>query len=373
MTMTTEKKHGQNLHMEGKYKIKDAVDLQIDTLNEDPTWLGATKKSVLEHIRKLVIKSRSLITGTDSIGAMGAIGKTGGTGLTGATGPTRSTVRGLVGATGQTGIAPSGPTGVGITGATGGIGETGATGVSGAVGYALVTGIRGMTGVTSVTGITGSTGAPGIFLVVDNKVTSPEENVNGLASCITLANAIKVKLNLHYADYGLTGQEHTTADGEVTTNDATNLSTLKTLLNALTSSYSNHDDDAELPVSWEYHQAQETGNASLIAVTAVTTLVECIVRANDLKAKLNTHMADTTAHTNGDSAVVAASNAGNLNVISVSATGVTGTDRIFWSVLDGSAGQIYGIAAAVGMDCIEFNFNGDPGSDTILSYVVFRP
>jgi hypothetical protein len=400
--MATEKKYGQDLHLEGRYKIKDATDLQIKTLDEEPTWLEATKSSVLSHIRKLVILAKAMNLGTSAVGTIvGQTGATGATGLTGTTGISGAVVTGLIGATGgtsttgatgMTGITsdtggtgvtgststtgvtgPTGQTGIGVTGETGGIGDTGATGLTGTTGYTLVTGVVGAVGLTGSTGKTGLTGAAGIVLAEDAKTTSLEENIDGLSSCITLANDLKVKLNAHYTDAGVTGEEHIALDGIVTTNNATNLITLKTLLNALTASYHDHDGDAELASDWVYHQAQESGDASLTSIAAVTTLAGCITRANDIKAKLNTHMADATSHTDGDSPQVATGNATNGASILVTTTGSIPGDRIFWSITDTGTYEIYGISAIVGTDTTTFSFSGNPGADTIISYAIFRP
>lgn len=117
----------------------------------------------------------------------------------------------------------------------------------------------------------------------------------GLSSAITLANSIKTKFNLHVSDAG----EHTTAidtANYVTTDDASTLETLLTLVDDLTAKYDAHEGDSELGAAWVYHAAQEAGNVSLAATTAVTTLPAAIKRLNDMKTKFNAHDADGTAH-----------------------------------------------------------------------------
>ena len=121
------------------------------------------------------------------------------------------------------------------------------------------------------------------------------DHTAGLAAAIALANSLKSKYNAHCAD----ATEHTTAADTtnlVTTTDATDLASLKTLVAALLTKYVLHDDDAELGSSWVYHVAQEGSNHSLASAVAPTTLPQCHARLNDLKAKLNAHDADTTCH-----------------------------------------------------------------------------
>lgn len=117
----------------------------------------------------------------------------------------------------------------------------------------------------------------------------------GLSSAITLANALKVKYNSHIADVA----QHTTAADTVnviTAADATDLASLVTLTTELTTDYDAHEGDSELAAAWLYHPAQETGDDSLTAVTAVSTLPQCIKRLNDFKTKFNAHDADATSH-----------------------------------------------------------------------------
>jgi hypothetical protein len=44
---------------QGKWTIYEVEDITIETLNEDPKWLGADNKSVLSHIRQIVRKLKS--------------------------------------------------------------------------------------------------------------------------------------------------------------------------------------------------------------------------------------------------------------------------------------------------------------------------
>jgi energy-converting hydrogenase Eha subunit C len=135
------------------------------------------------------------------------------------------------------------------------------------------------------------------FLVV-------KDDVKALEVGIDLANGIKSLYNAHLAD----ALAHTTAIDDVntvTTADASDLTTLLALTNALTTSYALHDDDAELASGWAFHAAQEASDYSLAAVTTVTTLVGALSRLNDMKTKMNSHIADVTAHGAASTAISA--------------------------------------------------------------------
>jgi hypothetical protein len=161
-------------------------------------------------------------------------------------------------------------------------------------------------------------------------------NTGGLASAILLANDCKTEINSHYADFGTgaldsaillanslkgtynvhindaggTGEEHIAllAGDGITTADATDLTSLIALTTELLADYDAHDNDAEqaAPV---VHVAQEGGDASLGSAVAPINLHECIGKLNDMKTKLNTHMADGTAHSDGDSPAEATADA----------------------------------------------------------------
>ena len=146
------------------------------------------------------------------------------------------------------------------------------------------------------------------------KTCSPRELFSGLDSAILLANSLKTVSNTHAAD----ATEHTGSTGADVTNypitaaDASNLATLITLVTALLTAYDAHDADAELGAAWVFHAGQENADASLASAVAPTTLDECVTKLNDLKAKLNTHVADSTnAHTDGDSGVEATADSTN--------------------------------------------------------------
>jgi len=124
-----------------------------------------------------------------------------------------------------------------------------------------------------------------------------------------LANSLKGTYNVHINDAGPTDEHLAILSGDgITTADATDLTSLIALVTELLADYDIHDDDAEqaAPI---VHVAQEGGDASLASAVAPINLHECIVKLNDIKAKLNTHMADSTAHTAGSSPAEATADA----------------------------------------------------------------
>lgn len=124
-----------------------------------------------------------------------------------------------------------------------------------------------------------------------------------LQTAMKLANALKVTYNAHLNDGATAGTEHATGkQAAITAANATNYSTLITLITEMMASYVIHEADAVLEAAWAYHIAATSDDDSLTSELAPTTLALAVTRLNDLKAKLNLHMADATAHTNGDSA-----------------------------------------------------------------------
>ncbi len=120
-------------------------------------------------------------------------------------------------------------------------------------------------------------------------------NYTDIDGAIVLANDVKAKYNAHCADTS----DHTTAADTVnvvTASDATDLDTLIVLLVDLISKYKDHDNDAELDSGWAYHAAEEEEDHSLLSLTAPSTTMKCVSVLHDIKAKYNSHDADTTAH-----------------------------------------------------------------------------
>ena len=209
------------------------------------------------------------------------------------------------------------------------------------------------------------------IIAEDAKTTSVEENVAGLSSAITLANALKATYNLHLNDQGGTGEEHKAQDTAMVVVDATDLDSCIALLTEIQDSYVAHDDDAILGSDWVYHQAQGTEKA-LASASNPTTLATCISIANDIKAKLNDHMDDATAHTAGDSAQEAESDSANGAAILVTVANAASGDLVFWSILNDGSGSVTGVSAVAGTGTITFTFSADPQHDSIISYGVIR-
>jgi len=89
----------------------------------------------------------------------------------------------------------------------------------------------------------------------------------------------------------------------VSTTDATDSASLYTLTDALVAAYELHDADVEKGSAWTYHCGTEGGNYSLTSLAAADSVSDAFSRLNDLKSKLNSHMADATPHVDADSPV----------------------------------------------------------------------
>lgn len=217
-----------------------------------------------------------------------------------------------------------------------------------------------------------STGLMVGIAVEDAKTTSREENVDGLASAIALANSLKTITNAHAAD----AAEHTTAadtvNYPVTTDDATDLTDLLPLVGALLTAYDAHDADAELGAAWAFHVAQETGDHSLVSAVTPTTLEEAVTRLNDLKAKYNAHDADATAHTTGSTHQEATADAAYGAAIAFTVADVLAGDLVVWSILNSGTGTVVGVSAVPSTDLLTITFDADPQNDAVINYAVFR-
>jgi hypothetical protein len=202
-------------------------------------------------------------------------------------------------------------------------------------------------------------------------VTSREENIDGLASALLLADALKATINAHYAD----AADHTTAIDNVNTlvnPDPYDIPSLIALVSEMITSYVAHDDDAELGAAWAYHAAQEAADASLTSVVAPTDLQECITKLNDIKDNFNDHDADGTAHGVGGSHQEVTLDAAYGAIIRVDAPLALPGDGVGWSILDSGTGVVTGVWATAGPEFIDFEFSADPQNDAIISYLVVR-
>jgi len=186
--------------------------------------------------------------------------------------------------------------------------------------------------------------------------SQPVDIFTGLPCAIDLANALKATINAHYADAGDSGEEHIAADTAISSEDAVSLVTLITLVSEMQDSYVAHDDDAILGANWVYHQAQGTERA-LASETNPTTLSECVSVLNDLKAKLNLHVADAVAHSNGDSSTESTDDATESFEITDSYQDISGIINVkgakavvFWGNYDKGTSVDMEIKALVGYD-----------------------
>jgi hypothetical protein len=123
-----------------------------------------------------------------------------------------------------------------------------------------------------------------------------KDDTRALELGILLANNIKSLYNAHCASI----TAHTTAADAtnlVTEDDATDLTSLLTLINDIITQYVAHDGDAELGSDWVYHKAQQASDHSLASESAtVSTLIGALAALNDAKTAIDAHMADTTCH-----------------------------------------------------------------------------
>lgn len=211
-----------------------------------------------------------------------------------------------------------------------------------------------------------------IVAVEDAATMSPEENIAGLSSAITLANEIREDFINHAANATrhTTGQQGTSGLSAA----ATDLATLIDLTTDLMAAYVAHNADAILASDRAYHSEQAT-NKALASEVAPTTLAEAITKLNDLKTKYNDHENETTGHNSTDSVTedqVAADNAANGATNRVPVTGVLAGDHVCWSILDNGTGNVTGVSAVAGADYIDFTFSADPQNDAIISYMVSR-
>lgn len=69
----------------------------------------------------------------------------------------------------------------------------------------------------------------------------------------------------------------------------------------------------------------------------------------------------------------ATTTAGGAATESVVDTAVQAGDLVVWSILDSGTNTVTGVSATAGAGKVDFEFSGDPSSDTIISYAVFRP
>lgn len=196
-----------------------------------------------------------------------------------------------------------------------------------------------------------------------------------LQSAIELANDIRDKLNAHYNDYGTGTEEHDALETLITQAYAKDLGSLQDLTEALLDSYDDHDDDAEQAVP-TVHVAQEAGDHSLASTAKPTTLAECHTRLEDLRTKVNAHVADGTAHENGDSTTITISGDKEyyLPIRTVSASDVKVEDEYIEFNVDADQNAILEIDTNKVVNFIQLQAQDSNNSDGQLEsvYLVFN-
>jgi hypothetical protein len=135
----------------------------------------------------------------------------------------------------------------------------------------------------------------------------------GITQILAFANQVKARYETHRADATAHGGG---ADGTntISASDATNLSSLITLVTELLTDYQAHEKDTEKSASWSFHIAEEDTDHSLVSTTAPTTLDECWTALLDLKSKLNGHIVDRRTH-GGLTALITASSEASRNYL----------------------------------------------------------
>jgi hypothetical protein len=108
-------------------------------------------------------------------------------------------------------------------------------------------------------------------------------NASDLATCIALANAEKVELNLHFPSNGVEGVHATASAQEITTSDASDLSTAINLSTELKANYNSHLTEGSV------HLVNDTTNS--VTSADATDLSSLITLLNEIKGDYNAHMA----------------------------------------------------------------------------------
>ncbi len=117
----------------------------------------------------------------------------------------------------------------------------------------------------------------------------------GITKILALANDIKSKYATHIAS----APAHTAgvdATNTISASNATDLTSLITLVTEMLVDYNAHEKDGEKSAAWTYHLAEEDYDHSLDSVVAPTTMAECLERLEDIKAKFNGHINDVRVH-----------------------------------------------------------------------------
>jgi hypothetical protein len=157
----------------------------------------------------------------------------------------------------------------------------------------------------------------GVHVTIDETNDDPTEiSADTLTAMITSANSFKANFNAHDLNsdtyHKATGTSH-----QINTNDATDMESLITLVNAARIAYEAHRQDTDIHISSDatnsistsavtigkVHATTDTDNEDPTAITD-TYLSSMCTYANSLKAKYNAHDADGVLHhTDGTGAI----------------------------------------------------------------------
>ena len=209
-----------------------------------------------------------------------------------------------------------------------------------------------------------------------------------LHECMTKLNDMKAKYNTHVADStchtagdndleatadATYTEEHISIQTNVSVADATDIASLLALVGDMLTSYNTHDDDEELSSAWTYHVGQEGSNHTLVSTVTPVNVNEATTKLNDLKAKLNAHVADSGCHTDADSDAEDVANAAAGASARVVDANCASSSVVIWGLLSGGAGSRTGVGVTEADDYIDFEFSGDPANDVIISYFILTP
>lgn len=113
-------------------------------------------------------------------------------------------------------------------------------------------------------------------------VLETNANATDLPTVITLANALKVKINNHFASTGTTGVHATASAETIAAADATDQGTANTLCNELKADYNTHLSEASVHLN--------NDGTNTVTSADATDLASSITLVNEIKADYNLHV-----------------------------------------------------------------------------------
>lgn len=166
-------------------------------------------------------------------------------------------------------------------------------------------------------------------------------------------------------------EEHINVHTFVKPADATDVTTLLANAGTLLTWYAAHNTDAALASAWAYHKGQS--NNALVTALTPTTIGSAVTRLNDLKAKLNLHMASAVSHPYGDDPANANPNAAFGTTDTWVDTDVAAGDYIMPVLLDSGTGAVKLVSLTAGAGTVTGVFSADPQNDAKLQYLIIKP